>query len=123
MWKLHRCELTRLYTQAIPLTFLGSVGQTSLIDHFIFDSRDNWSIIEQVNVLSSKSEYLRLKVSTDHENDIKGIWDRNTNNGDHRGMIVSKKKGENFIKYSKKIKWDSKLTQEKIQLYRSWPSR
>ncbi len=63
---------------------------------------------------------MRLKVSTDHENDIKGIRDWNTNHGDQSGislnlkMIVSKKKGENFIKYSKKIKWDSKLTQEKF---------
>ena len=70
----HKSELTRLYTQPIPLTFLGSMGQTSFIDHFIVDSRDNWSIIEQVNILSSESEYLQLKVSADHENDIKGIF-------------------------------------------------
>jgi hypothetical protein len=110
----HKKELTRLYTQPIPFTFLGAIGQTSFIDHFIIDQGDEWSEIEQVNVITSKAEYRNLKETNDPMNEIKGIWDWANNHGDHRG-IKPNTKGENCKK--KGGEFSSKTRENKLELY------
>jgi hypothetical protein len=49
-------EISRLYTQRVPNTFLSSRGQTSNIDHFIIGSNTPWPEVTQVNMRSSALE-------------------------------------------------------------------
>jgi hypothetical protein len=81
-------ELSRLYTQKVPNTFLSSRGQYSNIDHFLVTDEVPWPEIEQINIKVTDGEFNALKV-TNWKESIKSCWDWNCNTGDHRAVTLS----------------------------------
>ncbi len=84
-----KIELTRLFVQPIPYTFLSPTGSVSTIDHILINDDQDWSEIKEVNILCSEIEYGRLRDGQDWSNTIKGVWDWENNHGDHRPLTVS----------------------------------
>ena len=49
-------EISRLYVQAVPNSFLNSSGQYSWIDQLLFNRSASWKEIEQINIHSTTKE-------------------------------------------------------------------
>ena len=106
-------EITRLYTQIMPNSYLSPTGSYSNIDHFIINEKQNWSEIIQVNLLTNRSEHLKLwKSQNNWKEAIKGIWNHEENFSDHRAtqIEIRVKINEDEILLNKtnkrRIKWD-----------------
>jgi hypothetical protein len=61
----NKIELTRLFLQPIPFTYLSPIGSFSCIDHFIVDTHDNNNIVKNVNIISTSKEFKNLRDSND----------------------------------------------------------
>jgi hypothetical protein len=112
-------ELTRLFTQPIPYTFLSSIGSFSCIDHIVISNSNCWPEIRDVNILHSSEEYKQLKSSQNWKEAMKGIWDWQNNLGDHRAiniklniMAIKQVLSEKFL-LPKKINWSVPKNQSK----------
>jgi hypothetical protein len=81
-------EVSRLYLQNIPNTFLNSRGQYSNIDHFIIEDGLLWQEIKQVNIIFTNKEKSKLCTNS-WKNAIKGNWDYENNSGDHRPVTLN----------------------------------
>jgi hypothetical protein len=80
-------EISRLYTQNMPNTFLNSRGHYSNIDHFLIGNEIPWREIEQVNIICTHHERLNM-ASSNWKTLIKGNWDFDNNTGDHRPVTM-----------------------------------
>jgi hypothetical protein len=98
-------EISRLYTQRVPNTFLSSRGQHSNIDHFIINSKQKWQEIVQTNIITTEKEAEKMR-SKDWKNEVKGCWDWKRNRGDHRAVGLSMEViiGKNFWNENCEIK-------------------
>jgi hypothetical protein len=99
----NKIELTRLFLQPIPFTYLGSRGQISHIDHIIIDESTDWREIRAINICVTKDEYNKLRTSQNWEQDIRGIWDWENNYGDHRALNMELLIRVNVNELEKKI--------------------
>jgi hypothetical protein len=85
----NKIELTRLFLQPIPYTYLSPIGSFSCIDHFIIDTHDNNKIVKNVNIIITSKEFKILRDSNDDTLEVfKSIWDWELNFGDHRSISV-----------------------------------
>jgi hypothetical protein len=100
-------ELTRLYTQNVPNTFLNSRGQYSFIDHVIVDKIRLWPEFLQVNIIHTEKERKKL-LSPNWKSNIKSCWNYKENNSDHRVVKFNLKVETSSEYYSKTKKINKK---------------
>jgi hypothetical protein len=81
-------ELTRLFVQPIPYTYLSSRGSMSCIDHIIVERNEELKEISDVNIVCTVEEYTELRLSKNWESRAAGIWDWENNFSDHRAISI-----------------------------------
>jgi hypothetical protein len=106
--KMEYLELSRIYTQRVPNTFLSSRGQYSNIDHFVINQRIPWPEIEQVNIRATEKEASTMR-TPEWKEAIKRCWDWEKNMGDHRAVVL------NLVIQVSKQHWEEKCVKMKKQ--------
>jgi hypothetical protein len=107
-------DLTKLFVQPMPNTFLSAIGKYSAIDGFLVCDYIDWREVVSANIIATRKEKKSLRKSGDKWKDkIKSIWDYKRNSGDHRPVSielvikVEKNSIKNFDK-KRKLHWTNK---------------
>ncbi len=104
-------EISRLYVQSVPNTFLNSRGSYSWIDHIIINDKTTWKEIKQINICTTTEEKNAMK-NKDWKEKIKSNWDYERNTGDHRPVVMQidmKIEKEHWDKLNSKCKNQKRL--------------